>query len=257
MALAQRHATVWLLCRNEERGVRAKTTIEQATGNKQVHLAVVDISEQDDVRAFCASFPESHVDVLILNAGVLPKDQTHTSEGIEKTLATHLVGHFLLTHGLLNRLRKGARSRVILVSSGGMYSQKLNVKELEYPPLPFDGVIAYARAKRGMVVLNRLWKEALSKHGIATHCMHPGWADTPGVQNSIPGFWRVTQKILRNAQEGADTTVWLAVCDKAHAQPGLFWFDRQARSEYLIQEKSVSRRRNAFVVPSLSFITTQ
>ena len=123
----------WLLCRNEERGVRAKTTIEQATGNKQVHLAVVDISEQDDVRAFCASFPESHVDVLILNAGVL-KDQTHTSEGIEKTLATHLVGHFLLTHGLLNRLRKGARSRVILVSSGGMYSQKLNVKELEHPP---------------------------------------------------------------------------------------------------------------------------
>ena len=82
---------------------------------------------------FAPHFPESHVDVLILNAGVLPKDQTHTSEGIEKTLATHLVGHFLLTHGLLNRLRKGARSRVILVSSGGMYSQKLNVKELEHP----------------------------------------------------------------------------------------------------------------------------
>jgi NAD(P)-dependent dehydrogenase (short-subunit alcohol dehydrogenase family) len=122
-----------------------------------------------------------------------------------------------------------------------MYSQKLNVTELEHPPQPFDGVLAYARAKRAMAVLNRLWCESLHKHGISTHCMHPGWADTPGVKSSIPGFWKVTQKILRNAEEGADTTLWLAVCDAAQQTPGLFWFDRKDRSEYLIPGKKASR----------------
>ena len=138
-------------------------------------------------------------------------------------------------------LINGQRPRVILVSSGGMYSQKLKVKELEQPPQPFDGVLAYARVKRAMVVLNRLWCKPLRKQGISAHCMHPGWADTPGVKSSIPGFWKVTQKILRNAEEGADTTLWLAACDVAHDTPGLFWFDRKPRSEYLIPGKKSSR----------------
>ena len=111
---------------------------------------------------------------------------------------------------------------------------------MENPPEPFDGVLAYARAKRGTVTLNRLWAKTLLEHGIASHAMHPGWADTPGVQKSIPGFWKVTQKILRTPEEGADTTVWLAICDKAQATAGLFWFDRKARSEFLLPRTKAS-----------------
>ena len=57
--------------------------------------------------------------------------------------------------------------------------------------------------------------------------MHPGWADTPGVQESIPGFRRVTAPILRSAREGADTIAWLAAVDALPGASGTFWCDRE------------------------------
>jgi hypothetical protein len=62
--------------------------------------------------------------------------------------------------------------------------------------------------------------------------MHPGWADTPGVQESLPRFHRLTGPLLRDAEGGADTTVWLAGTTPEPAS-GLLWHDRRPRSAYL------------------------
>ena len=115
-----------------------------------------------------------------------------------------------------------------------MYAKALKVQALNNPPDPFDGVAAYAQTKRAMVVLNEMLAEPLAAQGIASHCMHPGWADTPGVERSIPTFWKLTRPILRSAETGADTILWLAACDKAQQTPGLFWFDREARKTHLV-----------------------
>ena len=40
--------------------------------------------------------------------------------------------------------------------------------------------------------------------------MHPGWVATPGIESSLPSFNRLMRPILRTAEEGADTAVWLA-----------------------------------------------
>ena len=45
---------------------------------------------------------------------------------------------------------------------------------------------------------------------MVVHAMHPGWADTPAVASSIPGFHERMQKVLRTPQQGADTVIWLA-----------------------------------------------
>lgn len=77
----------------------------------------------------------------------------------------------------------------IWVSSGGMYSQKLNVEQTLNPPEPFDGMVAYARCKRAQVVVaNKLGHQS----------MHPGWVDTPGVKVAMPKFYERTHTILRN-----------------------------------------------------------
>lgn len=234
MALAERGAQVWMLCRSQQRGETARAQIIQATGNPDVHLAVVDVSDLDAIGAFVDDFSVESLDVLIHNAGVLLGEPAVSADGLELTLATNLVGPLALSAGLLGRLAKGDRARMIWVSSGGMYTQKLSVQALLEPPGKFDGVTAYARTKRGMVVLAQQLQAQLKESGVAVHAMHPGWADTPGVQSSIPGFWRLTQSILRTPEEGADTVVWLAVCDKAQASPGQFWFDRKPRSTHLL-----------------------
>ena len=245
--LAARGASVWMICRNAERGAAAQNTLQAEFPDADIHLALLDVSDLSAIRAFCEALPLAHIDVLVHNAGILPAERGVSADGLDHTLATNLVGPFALTHGLLARLRQGDRPRIIWVSSGGMYSKKLSVKRLAHPPDPFDGVTAYADTKRGMAVASEFLAEQLLEAGIAVHCMHPGWADTPGVQTSIPTFWERTQDILRTSAEGADTIVWLAVCDKAQSQSGRFWFDRSPKRTHLLFWTSSSpAKRKAF-----------
>ena len=62
--------------------------------------------------------------------------------------------------------------------------------------------------------------------------MHPGWADTPGIQTSLPAFARVMRPLLRSPDQGADTAVWLAASAEAAACPCAFWHDRRRRWEH-------------------------
>lgn len=232
-SLAARGAEVWLLCRNEGRGQAALARLMQAIPNATVHLGRVDVADLADVRRFVADFPRPRVDILVHNAGVLPGSLEKTAQGHELTFATNLLGPFLLTELLLPRLKASTEARVILVSSGGMYPRKLVVRELLTPPSPFDGVDAYANTKRAMVVLNQMWAARWAGTAVTCHCMHPGWADTPAVQSSLPTFHRVMEKLLRTPAQGADTVIWLAA-KQVPPTSGLFWFDRKARSVYLM-----------------------
>ena len=71
-----------------------------------------------------------------------------------------------------------------------------------------------------------------SKYNWEVHSLHPGWVDTPGLQKSLPFFWKWTRKRLRSAQQGADTAVWLSAYPES--LPCHFWFDRSPRSPYLL-----------------------
>ena len=215
-----------MLCRDEARGREALAEISGETGNRALEVVRLDVSDLGDVRRVAAGLRSEPVDVLVHNAGVLPDRRATTPDGLERTLATNLVGPFLLT-GLLRPALERTGGRVVHVSSGGMYTQRLDVAELfRRGPEPFDGVVQYARTKRALVVLNELLAERLSGSGVTFSAMHPGWADTPAVRTSLPRFHALTKAILRSPEEGADTVVWLAASAAAAGRSGLFWFDR-------------------------------
>jgi len=233
-ALARRGAEVWLLCRSVSRARPVVDAIRRETGNAEVRLEVVDVGILDSVRAFAARFTRPVVDVLVHNAAVLPDLRSETPDGIELTLATNVVGPFLLTQLLLPRLAAASQGRVINVSSGGMYARRLTLDDPQFERPPFDGVTAYAWTKRAAVVLSELWAERLRGTRVTVNAMHPGWADTPSVRTSLPRFYRVMQPLLRGADEGADTIVWLAVCPRLACESGRFWFDRSPRATHYL-----------------------
>ena len=242
IAIAKRNATVYLLCRNPQRGELAQQEIIQLAQNPKVHLKLIDLSDLHSVRRFSDSFQEKHVDVLIHNAGVLPRQMQTSLQGLELTYATNIVGPHLLTLCLWERL---ANARMILVSSGGMYPVKLNNKDLRNPPTPFNGVTAYAQTKRAQVILTELWARRGESQGTLVHSMHPGWADTPGVEHSLPQFWNKMKNRLRTPEQGADTIVWLALSEQAGQCSGHFWFDRKVRPTHLFLTKErVNDRKN-------------
>lgn len=94
----------------------------------------------------------------------------------------------------------------------------------------YKGTEQYARAKRAQVTLNEMWSERYGSRNIHFHALHPGWVDTPGVDESLPTFSKVLGPLLRTPEQGADTLVWLAADDAAVASNGGFWHDRRTRS---------------------------
>lgn len=161
------------------------------------------------------------LDTLVNNAGALDSEYTVSPQGFETTYAVHVLAPFVLTARAL-----GQAQTVIAVSSGGMYSQGLRLDGMQMSADEYDGVTAYARAKRAQVALNGEWARRYPD-GPTFAAMHPGWADTPGVQQSLPTFRRLTGPILRSPEQGCDTILWLA---GHRVRSGLFWLDRAPRS---------------------------
>ncbi len=234
LGLALRGATVWMLCRDETRGRRAVAEVRRRTGSRRVHLGLLDVSDLAAVRRFARTFGPRRIDVLIHNAGVLPDTRVESPDGHELTLATHVLGPWLLTNALLPRLRASDDARIVFVSSGGMYTQRLSLEDCEWRERSYDGVVAYAQTKRMQVVLAEVLSSRLRSDPVTVSSMHPGWADTPAVRTSLPRFWRTLQQRLRTPAEGADTVLWLAASPAARGRSGRFWFDRMPRSVHLL-----------------------
>ena len=228
--LAPTGANLVLVARNEEKCARVIDEITPlCTGSKPVFVRA-EMGDLESVRSACAAIHQqfSHIDVLIHNAGALLNSRQVSLQGIEQTIASHVVGPFLMTTLLLSLMDGG---RVVTVSSGGMYSSGLpafnNGETLEMPVHKYGGSKQYAIAKRAQVTLTEMWATREPQTEFVS--MHPGWADTPGVQESIPGFRRVTAPILRSASEGADTIAWLAAVNPLSKASSTFWSDREVR----------------------------
>jgi NAD(P)-dependent dehydrogenase (short-subunit alcohol dehydrogenase family) len=229
--LARLGATVWLLGRDEDRTTALAQRITLGVPGSDVRIALGDLSRPAEVREVAGRLlaADQRLDVLIHNAGALVDRYRRTDDGVEVTGATNLVGPFLLTSLLMPLLRHTSGSRVITVSSGGMYTQRLDVDALDPYPADFRGVAAYARTKRAQVVLNEEWSRRTVGSGVAFHAMHPGWVDTPGLRASLPSFARWMRPLLRSPGEGVDTIIWLACAPEAY-NGGRFWHDRRPRS---------------------------
>lgn len=236
--LARCGATLILNGRTEAKNETARAQIAAATGSTALSTIAADMGDLDQVRAMADRVlaDHGHLDVLIHNAGALSAARRVTAAGIEQTVASQVVGPFLLTTLLLDCLVAAPRpGRVLTMSSGGMYSAGLTVDNLEMDEASYKGADQYARAKRAQVTLNEIWAERHAPTDVVFHALHPGWADTPGVEEALPTFRKVVGPLLRSPAQGADSLVWLAADDtEPLATSGKFWLDRRIRSIHKI-----------------------
>jgi NAD(P)-dependent dehydrogenase (short-subunit alcohol dehydrogenase family) len=189
---------------------------------------------------------ERRLDVLVNNAGVMPDERTESADGHELMFATHVLAPFALSHLLADLLERSAPGRIINVSSGGMYAQRLPGDDPESERTSYGPTKIYARTKREEVVITELCADRLRDRGIVVHAMHPGWVDTKGVRDWLPAFRVVTRPIIRDPEQGADTIVWLGAADEALGSTGRFWHDRRPRpTHYRLGkgEESAEERR--------------
>ncbi|XP_060793207.1 dehydrogenase/reductase SDR family member 12 isoform X3 [Neoarius graeffei] len=207
LEIAKRGGTVHLVCRNKDRADEARTHIVEQSKNENVHVHIADMSNPRGLWEFADSFSQNHsVHVLINNAGCMVNQREVTEDGLEKNFATNTLG--------------------------GMLVQKLSLDDLQFEKGTFDGTMAYAQNKRQQVIMTEVW--ARQHKEIHFSSMHPGWADTPAVQSSMPDFHARMKHKLRTEAQGADTVVWLSISDAALKHPsGLFFQDRTPVATHL------------------------
>ena len=230
-ALAGLGARVVLVGRDPARVDALRRELAALNGDARVAGVVADLSSLSSVAAAAEAIAatEPSIDVLVDNAGAISAERATSVDGFEASMALMAIGPFAFVRALLPLLEQSSDARVIAVTSGGMYAQSLDVGDLDGSTVDYNGARFYARAKRAQVALVREWARRMRGSTVSFHAMHPGWARTPGLTASLPGFDRVMGPILRTPAEGADTIVWLATALRSELGSGRLFLDRRPR----------------------------
>lgn len=259
---------VTMICRSRERGEQALAELRGMVaagmersgeaspgmscegGGPDVALELADMSSLDDVRAaadrIAARLPA--IDILVNNAGISRARCVMSRDGFELTFATNHLGHFLLTHLLLERLAAG-RGRIVNVSSKGHRHgdlKRADLDDIARGRAWRGGLIAYGDSKLANILFTTESVPRWGGRGITANAVHPGvlateiWKKTPAVVRLLirPFTWFMDKPDVGGA------AVMNLIRDPARDEVSGRYFDieeeavpgEQARDERLAQE---------------------
>ncbi len=233
--MRRRGATVLLGTRSEEKGRKARKWVLRRSGMAGgVDLAVADLREMSKVRDLAADLRRRYerLDVLVNNAGVYLPDRRTTGDGLEETFAVNHLAHFILTHELLDLLRKGGPARIVNVSSGMHRRADLDLEDLQNAS-GYSGVGAYADSKLANILFTRELARRLHGTEVGAAAMHPGPVRS-GMYRHLNPLVRLlmlpVRPFMRSNRKGAETIVWLAAEAEQDELDGGYFKDRQRRT---------------------------
>lgn len=247
--LARRGASVTITSRDPARGAAAVEDIRRASGNAAVDVMALDLASLADVRRFAAEFLAAHprLDVLIENAGLILGERTETVDGFETMFGVNHLGHFLLTHLLLERLRRCAPSRIVVLSSDAhRLAFGLDFDDLQ-ARRSFRSYFAYCRSKLANLLFVLELSERLSGTGVTVNAVHPGLVRSSfaadGDSGLIDLFYRVASPFTKTVEEGASTSVHVATAPELERTSGQYFArSKPARPSRAARDRTAATR---------------
>ncbi len=234
--LAQTGATILLHGRNSARGERVLHAIKKATGNNRIELFIADLASLNQVRILAEQVHQKHesLDVLINNAGVYETTRKISQDGFERTFAVNHLAPFLLTHLLLDLLKKGAPSRIINVSSMA-HASSIDFENLQGEK-HYGGYKAYALSKLCNILFTYKLARRLEGTGVAANCLHPGVITT----KLLKAGWGVGGNPVT---EGSKNSVYLATASELDNVTGKYFMNRkQTKSSGVSYNQEIQKK---------------
>jgi dehydrogenase/reductase SDR family protein 12 len=204
-----------------------------------LNFVKLDMSEWDDFDSLVDQVAQ--LDYLVLNAGGMPEKFSTNKQGVELQFASQLFGHYILAHKLVAAGKMKSGGRIVWVTSGGMYLKALDINTI-FKNEKYNKVDTYANVKRAQVSLLPFFKKEFPNQTVTA--MHPGWADTPGVDQALPEFSKKMNGRLRSPLQGADTILWLLSSNKKN-ESGELYFDRKKVSPHLFWYTKKSSKQSS------------
>ncbi|CAN6179916.1 unnamed protein product [Urochloa humidicola] len=239
--------------------------LAEAPGAK-VDVMELDLSSTASVRAFASQFIDRGLPLNILVSslykmcpkviksllayksdllsitgnrwrGVMAIPFALSKDGIEMQFATNHVGHFLLTHLLLDTMKKTSREsnvegRIVNVSSEGhrfAYREGIRFDKINDESV-YSSFGAYGQSKLANILhaneLARQFKE--EDVNITANSLHPG-----AIVTNLLRYHRIIdvlhrplgKLVLKNAQQGAATTCYVALHPQVKGVSGKYFCD--------------------------------
>ncbi|XP_027923426.1 short-chain dehydrogenase TIC 32, chloroplastic-like isoform X2 [Vigna unguiculata] len=224
-----------------------KESILKQIPTAKVDVMKLDLSSMASVYHFAAEFNSTSLplNILINNAGICAPPFMLSKDNIELQFAVNYLGHFLLTNLLLDNMKKTTKEskiqgRIVNVSSMGhrfTYPKGILFDKINDPP-SYNKWRAYGQSKLANILhaneLARRFKE--DGVDITANSLHPGVITTniylhnrllTGIKNILgPFVIRYLERfVLKNVQQGASTTCYLALHPQVSGMSGKYFAD--------------------------------
>ncbi|HET9599640.1 MAG TPA: SDR family NAD(P)-dependent oxidoreductase, partial [Anaeromyxobacteraceae bacterium] len=233
LELARRGARLALVGRSREKADGVLREVEAVSSPGRHRVLLGDLSSLAQVRTVADAFlaGADRLDVLANNVGAVFAGRRLSADGFEMTFALNHLGPFLLTHLLLDLLRRTPGARVVTTSSGAHHMSRLDLSDVARSEKGYAAFRAYGDSKLANVLFTRELARRLAGSGVRANCFHPGWVasrfglDNPGLGPKLLAL--VGPLLARTPVKGAETLVWLASSAEAAGRSGEYFQDRR------------------------------
>lgn len=217
--------------RDSKKGNEVQKEIKEKSESSSVDLFTCDLSKFDDLREMARRIKENYdkLHVLINNAGMWTSKRRLNKKGIEMTFAVNHLSHFLLTHLLMNNLKKSTPARIINVTSDVHRRASINFDGFKGSEGP-SGYKAYKQSKLANVLFTFELANRLTGMNISANCLHPGAVRTGLGRNHtfLKYIWRWFP-FFKEPKAGAETNVYLASSAELEGVTGKYFVDKEIK----------------------------
>ncbi|KAK9412651.1 dehydrogenase/reductase SDR family member 13-like [Crotalus adamanteus] len=164
------------------------------------------------------------MDILINNAGVMTAG--HTIDGFDEAFQVNHLAHFLLTHLLLDQLKRCAPSRVIILASIMHCVGKIDFQTIHKPGKGLWQVInSYHDSKLANILHTRELANRLEGTNVTCYAVHPGFVLTEMTHFYPPWMIWILKPFLQDTDTGAQTTIFCATEEGIERLSGQYFTD--------------------------------
>ena len=228
--LAKSGNRILMLCRDSSKSRQAQQEIVSQTGNENVTLIPVDLSDPGSIRLAVEQIKGEYpvIDVLVNNAGIYKVKRQETPSGIEMTLAVNFLAPFMLSQMLLENLQASVNGRIINVVSELYKNGSIDFDNLMLEN-GYKAGDAYANAKLATVLYTAELAKKVKTTGLCVNAIHPGVLATNAFRDYPALLTKTLNLFLEKPQKGGERIAYLAVSDEVHAVSGKYFYKTEER----------------------------
>lgn len=218
-----------MACRDIEKANGAVKEVVESSGNQNVVASRLDLADTKSIREFAEKInaEEKQVNILINNAGVMVCPYGKTADGFEMQIGVNHMGHLLLTHLLLDLIKRSTPARIISVSSMAHQWGTINLEDINSEK-SYDKKKAYSQSKLANILFTRSLAKRLEGTGVTAYALHPGvvqtelWRHLNKPQQAA--MWMI-RPFTKTSVQGAQTTIYCAVAPELETESGKYYSD--------------------------------